>query len=53
MSLSRFGISDLTIVHDCYRSEFAEAEALAQFSLDVSKSVYKLDENQIMLRRHR
>lgn len=35
------------------RGEFAEAEALAQFSLDVALSAHKTDDNQIMLRKHR
>ena len=35
------------------RGLYDEAEALAQFSLDIAKSVYRNDENQTMLRRHR
>lgn len=37
----------------CYRGLYDEAEALTQFSLDIARSVYKHDENQTMLRRHR
>ena len=35
------------------RGLYDEAEALAQFSLDIARSVHKNDENQTMLRRHR
>ncbi|KAL0020065.1 hypothetical protein WJX79_000087 [Trebouxia sp. C0005] len=35
------------------RGLYDEAEALTQFSLDIARSVYKHDENQTMLRRHR
>ncbi len=37
----------------CCRGLYDEAEALTQFSLDIARSVYKHDENQTMLRRHR
>ena len=35
------------------RGLYDEAEALTQYSLDIAKSVYRHDENQTMLRRHR